>query len=155
MTSNRTARTFTIDSLELLDERLVPSTLAMTPHVAPAVVASAPPATTVIAEKGGSALASVYQQYTQGTFSPTNSSQFVFSGTSIRLDVVTSIANESTVLAELQQQGVFGYTTMTVGHVAVIEGYVPIAHLPTVAAYPAVISMDPVVHYPTTIRHLA
>jgi hypothetical protein len=110
-----------------------------------------PTSASEVTTKGGAVLGSIYQQYltyaqdgSQGTFSPTQAKQYFISGTSIELDVTVAAANKSLVLGELNQLGMKVIGTATPGQVAVIEGYLPIANLPTLAANPDVISMPPV-----------
>jgi hypothetical protein len=106
---------------------------------------------TEVTTKGGPALGSIYQQYltyvqggSKGVFTPTQARQYFISGTSVKLDVSVAAANKNLVIGELNQLGMKIGATSNVGQVAIIEGFVPIAQLPTVAANADVIGMPPV-----------
>jgi hypothetical protein len=113
---------------------------------------SASPASVAdVTAKGGPALGSIYQQYltyaqggSQGTFTPTQASQYFISGTSVKLDVSVIAADKNVVIGELTQMGMQIEATTTPGQVAIVEGFFPIVNLPTAAANPDVVNLLPV-----------
>jgi hypothetical protein len=95
--------------------------------------------TAVVATVGGPALGTVYQDYLNyeaaggtGTFTSSESGQIFISGTSVGVDIQTSPANFNAMLQAMEVYGM--QVTATAPQVGVIEGYLPIAQLPTVAA---------------------
>jgi len=114
-----------------------------------------PAPVTAVSLKGGPVLASIYQEYlnyqaagSQGTFAPAESSQVVIQGTSVGVDIRTPVADFSAMLGQMQALGMQVTAVTTVGQVAVIEGLVPIAQLPTVAENSMLVGVAPV-YYPT------
>jgi hypothetical protein len=137
MNRNRPTRTFAVSALEVLDERIVPTTgLSIT---------QLPVATqeAFVSNRAGEALGSIFTQYenyeaagASGTFTSSLSNQIYMSGTSVGVDIQFSGGNYST----LPQ---YGY----------VEGYLPISELPTVASngYASTIKPvdEPVIHTTT------
>jgi len=126
------------------------STPTVTPTAVVQAATSSTPSTTLIATKGGQALAAIYQAYetyvqggSTGTFSPPQANRYFISGTSIKLDISVPAGNMSSMIGVLEQLGMTVDATVVPGQVAIIEGFVPIAQLPTIAANGEVISMPP------------
>jgi hypothetical protein len=139
-------------------------TLGPIPSAAPTAPVPTPPAPTapipttpgMIASfeaavnlKGGPELGAVYQEFVNyeqaggtGTFSSPQASQIEISGMSVGVDVRTSAANFTAMLDEMEQLGMD--VTATVPQVGVIEGFLPIAQLPAVAASTGLAGMNPV-----------
>ncbi len=119
---------------------------------ATALVSASSPITVtpLLTAKGGLPLASIYQAYETDVqagskFTPTSSqtTQYYFSGTSIKLDISVATGNLKAMLGVLKQLGMTVDATAIPGQVAIIEGFVPIAQLPTVAANVDVFALPP------------
>jgi len=125
--------------------------LAPTPPVTtPTPTAPTTPTTPLLLAKGGSGLSTIYSEFETdvqagSTFTPTASQAklYFFSGTSIKLDVSVAAANLGAMVATLEQLGMTSVVTALPGQVGIIEGFMPIAQLPTVADNPNVIGMPP------------
>lgn len=111
---------------------------------------------TVVDAKGGTMLASVYQEYLNyeqaggtGTFTSPQSSQMFIAGQAVGVDIDTTPANYAAVLSALEE--FYGMdVTATAPQVGVIEGFLPMAMLPAVAANGDVVGLSPV--YKPTLR---
>ncbi len=102
----------------------------------------------VVTAKGGHILGSIYQEYlnylsagSTGTFSPVESREVQFRGTSVGVDVHVN-GNVAAIAAELASNGM--QVTATAPQAAIVEGYLPIAELPTVASDASVTSLSPI-----------
>jgi hypothetical protein len=129
-----------------------------TPVTTPAPAPSAPIPTTpsMIASfegavnlKGGPELGAIYTEFVNyeqaggtGTFSSPQSSQVVMAGEAVGINIRTSAANFTNMLDEMEEIGMD--VTATASSIGVIEGFLPIAQLPAVAANTGLVGMDPV-----------
>jgi hypothetical protein len=144
MNRNRPTRTFAVSALELLDERVVPTTgLSIT---------QLPVATqeAFVTNRAGEALGSIYTQYMnyeaaglQGTFSSSLSNQIYTSGTSVGVNLsFSSAGNFNTLLGQLE--GIGMQVTATESQYGFVEGYLPISQLSVVASNGYATSLSPV-----------
>jgi hypothetical protein len=132
---------------------LTPGAAAIDPSVS-AAAPTMPTTTTTsdeaaVALKGGPMLSSIYQQFVAyeqaggtGTFSPTGASQVVMAGDAVGVNISTSAANYATMLSNMEQLGM--YVTATAPQDGIIEGFIPIAQLPAVAANTGLTGLSPV-----------
>jgi hypothetical protein len=127
-----------------------PNAISVTPVLKP-TQSAIPPASQVplVALKGGPALGSIYQEFVNfeqaggtGTFRPVEAGQILFAGDAVGVDIRTSAANFNTMLGEMEQLGM--QVTATAPQVGVIEGFLPIAQLPTVAGNAGLAGMNPI-----------
>jgi hypothetical protein len=121
------------------------------PTPTPTAPTPTPTPTTGEALLDGTALGSVYEEYVnyeqaggQGTFSPAAAPYIVIDGTSVGIDLQTPLANFDSMLGEMQALGMQVTATAAVGQEAIIEGLMPIAQLPAVAANAGVVALNPV-----------
>jgi hypothetical protein len=121
------------------------------PNQNPIPSATTSPATTAVALKGGPALASIYQEYLNyvaaggtGTFTPVEAGQIEFSGTSVGVAIDTPAADFNAMLGAMEVYGMKVTATAMVGQIGVIEGFLPIAQLPTVATNGDLVGMNPI-----------
>ena len=142
MNPHRPARKLTIGPLESLDERIVPSALGVSAATVAANEA-------VVNAKGGATLGSIYRQYVnyeqaggKGTFTPSQSGQIFFNGTSVGVDLRYGSGNLNTLIGQLQ--GIGMRVTATAPHYNLVEGYLPISELPTVLANSHEVGATPV-----------
>lgn len=108
-------------------------------------------ADSTIALKGGAALASIYQEFMNyeqaggaGTFSPAEAGQIEFAGDAVGVDIRTPAADFEAMLGAMEIYGMDVTATAVAGQVGVIEGFLPIVQLPTVAANGDLVGMSPV-----------
>lgn len=115
------------------------------------VINTAPsnPNVTIVTELGGAQLGSVYQEYLNyeaaggtGTFSPTEASSIYFNGTSVGVDIRSTPANFNAMLGAMEVYGM--QVTATVPQIGLIEGFLPIAQLPTVLTNADLVSLVPI-----------
>jgi hypothetical protein len=148
MRHRRPARTFTINPLESLDERIVPSTSGLTP----AALGFTPEADAgneaVVAAHAGPVLGVIYQEYinyevagAQGAFSPGEAGQIFFSGTAVGVNITASAGNFSNMLSYLQGMGMA--VTGTAPQQGVIGGYLAIWQLPLIVTNTNEASISP------------
>lgn len=112
--------------------------------------ASSPnPSDSIIANKGGQALASIYQEYLNfeqsggtGTFNPPEASQIKIQGTSVGVDIRVT-GDLQTSVSLFKGLGMHVTATAVAGQVGIIEGFLPIGQLPTVASDAYVVGMAP------------
>jgi hypothetical protein len=136
--------------------------VGITPIYKPTTFGTATPAsspgspTTVVADKGGPALASIYQEYLNyeqaggtGTFSPPEAKQIIIKGTSVGVDIRVT-GNLAASVALFQNLGMQVTATAVAGQVGIIEGELPIFQLPTVAGDASVVGLGPI--YKPTLR---
>ena len=102
-----------------------------------------------VALKGGPGLASIYQDYLvyeqaggTGTFSPTLASVIQVRGTSVGVDIRTTPADFTAMLGAMEAYGMD--VTATAPQIGLIEGFLPIAQLPTVATNGDLTAMSPI-----------
>ena len=123
-----------------------PTPVVVSPTVTSPSAVSDP--VTVVSTKGGPELGSIYQQYLtyeqaggQGAFVPSQSGRIAFSGTSVGVEIRIS-GDLNAAVGQLQGSGML--VTATSAQSGIVEGYVPIADLPTVAGDGQVIGLSPI-----------
>ena len=158
MTPDRKARTTAaIKPPERLDARLAPSAITVPVHAPSPSVAmhGNPPPKAQGYTPNGSAMDKAgqilniihteFQKYEStgavGTFTSSQAGKASITGTSVKVD----IRAKGDITALTAQLKVLGMTvTASAPQFGIIEGTLPIAQLPTVASYSAVIGIDPI-----------
>jgi hypothetical protein len=134
----------------------IPSANAVVPigtPTTPSATGTPAPITNPMAEavalKGGPVLGSIFQEFynyevggASGTFAPVQAGQVEIAGEAVGVDIRTSAANYDAVLGAMEADGML--VTATAPQVGVIEGFLPIAELPTVATNYAISGISPV-----------
>ena len=107
------------------------------------------PQQAIVAAKGGQALGSIYGQFVAyqragsiGTFTPPEAGRIYFAGNSVGVDIRVSPSSFNLVVGQLRALGFV--VTSTLPQNGLIEGYLPIAQLPTVASNGLITSLSPV-----------
>ena len=147
MNNRRKNRATAILCLEALDERIVPSTMgAAIP--APEVVSPVYIPNGSSLDKAGQTLNVVYSDYysyymggSQGKFSAPQAGPVQINGTSVGVDIHV---NGSMALVASELQGLGMKITATKASSGIIEGQLPIVHLPTIAGDIHVVSLSAV-----------
>jgi len=136
--NRRSARKMTFTSLESLEDRLV---LAASPATNPYEA--------LVVNRGGPLLGAIYtelvnyyQEGAHGQFLAAQSNTVEMSGTSVGIDVRFGAGNFYANATQMQQLGMV--ITAGVPSIGLVEGYMPIYQLPTVAGDANVSSLSPV-----------
>jgi len=140
MITRRAARKLTIGSLEALDERIVPAGgVGLTATAAQVAALDA---------RGGQVLSSIYHQFAsyeqagaKGAFTTSASRVVPIDGTSVEVDVRFGAGDFNTLVGQLKGAGM--RVTSVSSQLRVVEGFLSIANLPTVAANSHVTSLSP------------
>ncbi len=137
MTRRRTARTLMISPLESLEDRLVLTAI-------PGNVLEG-----VVALKGGPAIGAIYNEFvdyvqagSKGTFTSPESASVVMAGQAVGVDIRFGAGNFATNVSQMQAIGML--VTAQVPSLGIVEGFVPIGQLPSVALDPNLSSLSPV-----------